>query len=132
MFQKCPICNGNGSVNSTPPTPTKSTCPTCKGARIISAISGLPPGYVNKEQPEADQKILDFGIVYENKPNPLEELVRKTKVKTIKESPLINKLSNIPEIYVHEYDPVVDNFDSKPDWKKEARENNILGDLLKL
>jgi len=43
-FQKCPICNGSGndpfivtgSFSSYP-------CPTCKGARIISEITGLPP-----------------------------------------------------------------------------------------
>lgn len=43
-FQKCPICNGTGdnpfivtgSFSSYP-------CPTCKGARIISEVTGLPP-----------------------------------------------------------------------------------------
>lgn len=43
-YQKCPICNGTGenpfivtgSLSSYP-------CPTCKGVRIISEVTGLPP-----------------------------------------------------------------------------------------
>lgn len=42
MFQKCPVCNGNGySIDGYPYT--ESTCSTCQGARIIDEITGLPP-----------------------------------------------------------------------------------------
>ena len=44
MWQKCPICNGSGVE----PTPTwrslkYCTCTTCKGEKIISTFTGLPP-----------------------------------------------------------------------------------------
>lgn len=43
MWQKCPICNGAG-VSPIPGTYSSiPTCPTCKGARIISELNGLPP-----------------------------------------------------------------------------------------
>lgn len=35
-WQKCPICDGYG-------TNSISICPTCKGERIISELTGLPP-----------------------------------------------------------------------------------------
>ena len=45
MWQKCPICNGKGvvfdtflQINST------NICPTCRGQRIISELTGVPPG----------------------------------------------------------------------------------------
>jgi len=43
-FQKCPICNGTGND---PFIVTGSQiaypCPTCKGTRIISELTGIPP-----------------------------------------------------------------------------------------
>lgn len=46
-YQKCPICNGTGEIENPPNcTATHSQCPTCKGGRIISEITGLPPQYV--------------------------------------------------------------------------------------
>jgi hypothetical protein len=43
-FQKCPICLGTGDDPFVLELP-KSTwpCPTCKGTRIISEVTGLPP-----------------------------------------------------------------------------------------
>ena len=35
-WQKCPICDGYGTYSI-------SICPTCKGERIISELTGLPP-----------------------------------------------------------------------------------------
>ena len=44
MWQKCPICNGEGEVqNYGTVTSLFSICPTCNGKRIISEINGLPP-----------------------------------------------------------------------------------------
>ncbi len=47
MWQKCPICNGEGKVTSSSYTTSSfficSTCPTCNGSRIISELTGLPP-----------------------------------------------------------------------------------------
>ena len=36
-WQKCPICNGTGSVI------TGSECKCCEGKMIISELTGLPP-----------------------------------------------------------------------------------------
>lgn len=44
MWQKCPICGGEGTFNQYPnQTISKIVCPTCNGTRIISEITGLPP-----------------------------------------------------------------------------------------
>lgn len=43
-FQKCPICNGTGDNPFTLELPRETwPCPTCKGARIIDEVTGLPP-----------------------------------------------------------------------------------------
>ena len=43
-FQKCPLCNGEGSISSSYTTVTRlDICPTCKGTRIISTLTELPP-----------------------------------------------------------------------------------------
>jgi hypothetical protein len=43
-FQKCPICNGSGDNPFMLELPREAyPCPTCKGARIISELTGLPP-----------------------------------------------------------------------------------------
>lgn len=50
MWQKCPICNGEGTVpNYGVVTSLFSVCPTCNGTRIISEINGLPPGFPSTE-----------------------------------------------------------------------------------
>ena len=59
-YQKCPICEGIGCI----PEPYTATtvfnsnvkCPTCKGARIISSMTGLPPERVVKEVEEKEAK----------------------------------------------------------------------------
>jgi hypothetical protein len=67
-WQKCPVCDGAGSVTRPPHTPgdvqtwssTALThiCPTCGGKRIISSATGLPP----------------HDIRVETKPSPIKEL----------------------------------------------------------
>lgn len=43
-WQKCPICNGTGDNPFVLELPRSTyPCPTCKGARIISELTGLPP-----------------------------------------------------------------------------------------
>jgi hypothetical protein len=48
-WQKCPICNGSGNDPWIGEIPlsicsyTKYLCPTCKGTRIISKLTGMPP-----------------------------------------------------------------------------------------
>jgi hypothetical protein len=59
-YQKCPICDGSGMIPE-PYTATtvfnpKVKCPTCKGARIISSMTGLPPERVVKEVEEREAK----------------------------------------------------------------------------
>ena len=44
MWQKCPICDGEGRVTSNGSSSSvHQVCPTCNGARIISEWNGLPP-----------------------------------------------------------------------------------------
>ena len=44
MWQKCPICNGTGSdPNWLVHNGNIPKCPTCKGERIISELTGKPP-----------------------------------------------------------------------------------------
>ena len=49
MYQKCPICNGTGKDPSQFAKVT-SPCTVCKGAKIISELTGLPP---QEGQPQA-------------------------------------------------------------------------------
>lgn len=42
MWQKCPICNGEGCD-----TLTSTICSVCNGMKIISTVTGLPPERVN-------------------------------------------------------------------------------------
>ena len=41
-YQQCPTCQGIGMVYQNYYY-HQVTCPTCKGARIIDELSGLPP-----------------------------------------------------------------------------------------
>lgn len=43
-YQKCPICNGTGDDPFMLELPRQNyPCPTCKGARILNTLTGLPP-----------------------------------------------------------------------------------------
>lgn len=57
MYQKCPICNGEGTVR----TPFGSIeCPTCNGQRIINESTGLPPQKKEKEEGrQISEELLD-------------------------------------------------------------------------
>lgn len=49
MWQKCPVCNGTGRTTpSTYSSNTTDICSVCKGQKIISQLTGLPPN--NKEK----------------------------------------------------------------------------------
>ena len=43
MYQKCPICNGEGKLINTETTNPYTVCKTCNGAGIINELTGLPP-----------------------------------------------------------------------------------------
>ena len=46
MYQKCPICNGQGTVTNNTIATTSSfsnVCTVCNGTKIISTITGKPP-----------------------------------------------------------------------------------------
>jgi DnaJ-class molecular chaperone len=42
-WQKCPVCNGTGEDAMQCEGGRQRYCKTCKGARIINEITGLPP-----------------------------------------------------------------------------------------
>jgi len=44
MWQKCPICDGEGRITSNGlSSSVHQVCSVCKGAKIISQLNGLPP-----------------------------------------------------------------------------------------
>ena len=48
-YQKCPCCNGTGKEHNSNFNETSSVYTVCKGHKIISELTGLPPGEVKKE-----------------------------------------------------------------------------------
>ena len=64
MWQKCPICNGTGTLPFNGTYSTTPICPTCNGSRIISEINGLPPSSVPISSIKSSSTI--------NKMNPFE------------------------------------------------------------
>lgn len=69
MWQKCPICNGLGTVpNYGMSSSTSSVCSVCKGQKIISELTGQPPGIsvstsnttTNIENIEDEKAIIKF------------------------------------------------------------------------
>lgn len=52
MFQLCPVCKGAGVTPPSYPYVSSETmveCNTCKGKKIISQITGLPPAWEKQE-----------------------------------------------------------------------------------
>lgn len=48
-WQKCPICNGEGEIQSSQTSSVRSVCPTCKGGRIID-LMGFPPQWAGTKK----------------------------------------------------------------------------------
>jgi excinuclease UvrABC ATPase subunit len=47
MWQKCPICNGEGRVTANSYSSSVfQQCTVCNGMKIINKITGLPPDYI--------------------------------------------------------------------------------------
>ena len=55
MFQKCPICEGSGEV---PSNLLDTTCSVCKGEKIISTLTGLPPNRVQQFPSAIDPSVI--------------------------------------------------------------------------
>jgi hypothetical protein len=66
MWQKCPICNGTGTLMNSFGQVLK--CETCNGTNIISEVSGLPPKRMNNLEPK--QNMFDLAIESVRKDNP--------------------------------------------------------------
>ncbi len=47
MWQKCPICDGEGRVTR---NSVHQVCSVCNGTKIISQLNGLPSNSIDKEQ----------------------------------------------------------------------------------
>lgn len=53
MWQKCPVCNGEGRVSTYGTTTSVfQQCSVCNGMKIISTLTGLPPSYVQDKSKE--------------------------------------------------------------------------------
>lgn len=59
MWQKCPICNGTGSVPAILSTTSSQICTVCNGAKIISKLNGLPPANYSFEKSDKSQDFRD-------------------------------------------------------------------------
>ena len=74
MWQKCPICDGEGRITSNGlSSSVHQVCPVCKGAKIISELNGLPPNNSIKlpsdEEIEIKSQIIELeyhGMQYTN------------------------------------------------------------------
>lgn len=71
MFQKCPICDGNGYPAGTVIRGYTNRCQACKGHGIINQQTGLPPEPTSgsftandaREMAKAARERLGFGNV---------------------------------------------------------------------
>ena len=65
MWQKCPICDGEGRVTSNGlSSSVHQVCPVCKGAKIISELNGLPPN--NSIKLPSDEEVHKQATNYSN------------------------------------------------------------------
>ena len=83
-FQKCPSCNGNGTVNTysnlsgTSAANFNITCLTCNGEKILSEQNGLPPSRQSLPSEEKELTIADcFCLMekYRNSPFKPEQII---------------------------------------------------------
>lgn len=63
MWQKCPVCNGLGTVPASDIYKHDKKCPTCSGKGIISTLTGKPPADGSGElNPNRETQQERFGI----------------------------------------------------------------------
>lgn len=62
MWQKCPVCDGLGTVPDNFYVNKFNTCSVCKGTKIISTLFGTPPNIFQEVVKEEDfeQKLKDI------------------------------------------------------------------------
>jgi DnaJ-class molecular chaperone len=58
-FQKCPVCDGLGQISDKLNVSGKSSCPHCKGKRIIDTNTGEPPATVEVKESISKLKLND-------------------------------------------------------------------------
>ena len=72
-FQKCPICNGTGDNPFVLELPRSTwPCPTCKGTRIISELTGLPP--VVEENPNIFEPVDPYRTLINSTQNSTQDV----------------------------------------------------------
>lgn len=74
-FQKCPICEGSGRTHDAQVEGVPENffeCPTCRGMRIVSSLTGLPP---EKAIPEVSYEKTEKDLV-PDAPEYTEEEIR--------------------------------------------------------
>ena len=76
MWQKCPVCNASGILPCDDrPLSVSVTCPTCGGRRIISTLTGLPPGYA--VPPDPPIRVISAKDLIERTTFTVEDLMQK-------------------------------------------------------
>ena len=55
MWEVCPVCRGEGRVrNNLHVNMSDAQCTVCKGKKIISTLTGYPPGEIPEEKSSID------------------------------------------------------------------------------
>ena len=84
MWQKCPICDGEGRVTSNGSSSSvHQVCPTCNGAKIISELNGLPPN--NSIELPSDEEVEKARPITLNNPQITQDLIWMMGAKWMKE-----------------------------------------------
>ena len=55
MWQKCPVCEGTGTVYDITEITCLVKCSVCNGTKIINEITGLPPLYIEESPINIDE-----------------------------------------------------------------------------
>ena len=69
MWQQCPNCKGSGTTFYPLSHSTSAVCTVCKGYKIISELTGLPPisesvKVVSKNTQDADLELIAVPVTY--------------------------------------------------------------------
>jgi len=93
MWQKCPVCDGSGYLSY---SYHETTCSTCKGARIISEINGMPPaGQIPEIVTTTGDMVINTGEYRGSLTDEEKQFLFDSKIsQALKKGPTKKKLNN--------------------------------------